>query len=374
MRGTASKWYNVRVYGAQGTYDGDPTYGDDAPGVQAAINAASQQGGTVYFPSGYYLLRTPLEIKGAISLTGYIGEVPHKGTGPLDRHEAFPRRRNNGTRYNGAWLLFQEPFGKPAILITGNGTVIRDLSFCHDQPLPTVTPWSPKPHDYVLDIVATDVLLSDLFFYNPTHAIRITLGQRIVLNRIFGQPLTKGIFIQRCVDTARFLDIAFWPYWSDHVAVKAWQKAHAVAIHSLWNDNPHFANLHLYAYKIGMHLGGKPEDGGTTRAFRVTDADMDECLIAMLIDRFAANFPVTGQVVNLTAGGFWDDNPDNLGISVVNENIRLQLTNIALSYLGGPGISVWATAATVVTIENIRVEFWNRAHTNKAAIMAVPGA
>lgn len=66
--GNAPDWYDVKAHGAIG--DG---VADDTAAVQSAINAASQAGGTVYFPAGRYLV-APVPVAGkpaaALSVNG----------------------------------------------------------------------------------------------------------------------------------------------------------------------------------------------------------------------------------------------------------------------------------------------------------------
>jgi len=50
-------WANVKAFGAIG--DG---MNDDAPGIQAAINAMASQGGTIYFPPGIYKTTAPIRV------------------------------------------------------------------------------------------------------------------------------------------------------------------------------------------------------------------------------------------------------------------------------------------------------------------------
>ncbi|MCR8633645.1 right-handed parallel beta-helix repeat-containing protein [Paenibacillus radicis (ex Xue et al. 2023)] len=63
-----SFYYNVKDYGAQG----NGRYGqDDAPYIQAAINAASaDKGGTVYLPPGDYVIKSSLFMRSKVHLLG----------------------------------------------------------------------------------------------------------------------------------------------------------------------------------------------------------------------------------------------------------------------------------------------------------------
>jgi hypothetical protein len=67
-----SPWYNVKDYGAQGADRYDQ---DDAPFIQAAINAAMISGGTVYLPAGRYIIKTGLFLRSKVHLLGAGAEA-----------------------------------------------------------------------------------------------------------------------------------------------------------------------------------------------------------------------------------------------------------------------------------------------------------
>ncbi|WP_201318444.1 nitrous oxide reductase family maturation protein NosD [Paenibacillus sp. EPM92] len=65
----AGPWLNVKDYGAKG---GGLVFENDAPAIQAAINAAgsSRFGGTVYVPPGRYIIDAPLFLYSNVRLIG----------------------------------------------------------------------------------------------------------------------------------------------------------------------------------------------------------------------------------------------------------------------------------------------------------------
>ncbi|UQZ87265.1 Poly(beta-D-mannuronate) C5 epimerase 2 [Paenibacillus konkukensis] len=64
-------WYNVKDFGAVG----EGLYDDDAPYIQAAIDAAASKGGTVYFPPGSYCINRGLIMRSKVHLLGAGAEV-----------------------------------------------------------------------------------------------------------------------------------------------------------------------------------------------------------------------------------------------------------------------------------------------------------
>lgn len=66
QRAETPAWHNVKDYGAgSGRFDLD-----DTPFIQAALNAAVRNGGTVYFPAGIYYLKTNLVLYSKVKLLG----------------------------------------------------------------------------------------------------------------------------------------------------------------------------------------------------------------------------------------------------------------------------------------------------------------
>ncbi|WP_306802712.1 glycosyl hydrolase family 28-related protein [Streptomyces sp. DH8] len=61
---TPLDWFNVKDYGAAGN-----NAGDDTAAIQAAIDAAAAEGGTVYFPTGRYIVK-PTATGPALTITG----------------------------------------------------------------------------------------------------------------------------------------------------------------------------------------------------------------------------------------------------------------------------------------------------------------
>jgi hypothetical protein len=69
---TNSWWFNAKDFGAQGNERYDQ---DDAPAIQAAINAAAIYGGTVYLPAGRYVIKTGLFVRSKVHLLGAGAEA-----------------------------------------------------------------------------------------------------------------------------------------------------------------------------------------------------------------------------------------------------------------------------------------------------------
>ncbi len=94
--------YNVKDYGAEGSYDyGNTTHDanpNDTAAIIAALEAASETGGTVYFPAGHYRIVDTLYIPDNITLLGdtnYQSGIFFDDVGMVDIPEAMVYYGNN---------------------------------------------------------------------------------------------------------------------------------------------------------------------------------------------------------------------------------------------------------------------------------------
>jgi hypothetical protein len=348
--GIATGIYDVKAYGAVG--DG---VADDASGIQHAIQSASSSGGgLVWIPPGVYRLgsnglRIPRQVIVA-------------GTGWWD---------------NGSWFYVdRESVSVVVVDPSARGSVIRDVAVKYDQPDHTSTgPWNPRDYVPAFDIQADDVYIHNVLLYNPTRGIYIhnergSVG-RVILDRIWGQPLLEGIAIDNALDAIKVNNVHFWPFWNNKTPVRDFVADNAEAVKSFRNDNPHFSNIFAFGYKFGFHFGmsrGDPTNHGITSKFRIANADLDFCRVGLQVD--GPN--TTGQVVNFTAQG--DGTLSSpAGLRVEASGVRIQGSNLRVTDFAGNGIRAEGKGS-VVFLENVWVETWNKSGRGFPGVEAFRGA
>jgi Pectate lyase superfamily protein len=130
--------FNVRDYGARGDRSQD-----DAPAIQAAIDAAaSPPGGTVFIPAGQYILNTRLHITSGLTVQGegYGGEdsargsilIPTSTSGPATAIAVASREPVIFENFQVTSLVPPAPTGIPHILLDappGDSALNLDSTF-----------------------------------------------------------------------------------------------------------------------------------------------------------------------------------------------------------------------------------------------------
>src|SRR5207249_12191686 len=141
----------------------------------------------------------------------------------------------------------------------GRGVIIRDIAIRYCQPKPSGAGWAPRDYPYAIRLRADDTYLHNIFLLNPTRGISVenptgAVG-RVVLDRIWGQPLLAGIQIDDAKDVVTVNNVHFWPFWSQTDHISSYQMRNGHAIRSFRNDNPRFSNIFALGYANGFYFG-----------------------------------------------------------------------------------------------------------------------
>ncbi|WP_336775099.1 glycosyl hydrolase family 28-related protein [Paenibacillus sp. MMO-58] len=340
-------WYDVRDYDAKG--DGQQP---DHVAIQAAINAAAANGGgVVWLPPGTYLLQAGITVTEQVQIVG----------------AGWPAHWVEGQRNPGTWIRVEDE-GFSAFTVKASGATIRDVAFVYDQERsnPLRNGWEPRNFQHAIHVWGTDVTLDGIHLYNATRGILVNhpsgvIG-RVSLNRIWGQPLQEGIYIDNAHDVIKVNNVHLWPFWTDALGDKRkteglyareYQKQHGVAIRSGRNDNPHFSNIFALGYGHGFlfqYRNGGKDDSGPTSKFMIVNADLDFCGKAIEVN----GLDTTGQIVNLNAQG---DKEDIVGIALTALSARVQATNIRLTHF--PTNAIRVNNHCVIHLSNIWIQDWN---------------
>jgi hypothetical protein len=334
----AGVFVNVRDYGAVA----QPNV-DDGPAFRAAIaRAKSNGGGVVLVPPGIYRINTQVVIDAVVALEG------------VGTHPGAVTAIGQGSVIN---------FGSiNPIRVTGRGASVRNLAFFADQPL-SGPGWSPNPTiNFAISVECDDVLVQDIVLYAVTNGISVmkpggggSVG-RVVLDRIFGQPIATGILIDTARDSVTVSNVHFWPYWTVDSNIIGWQSGNGVGILSQGNDNPFFDNIFCLNYSRGIQFGASSvsQMGPTvTSKFHLSNADFDYCGTGIYIDGSG----VTGQASNISIQGA-SGKPQGIWIG---NDVRFQCTNLHVRDYAGNGVRVQGTNSWA-TFENVWIANWNTSH------------
>jgi hypothetical protein len=336
----AGVFVNVRDFGAvaQGNVD-------DGPAFRAAIaQVSSLGGGVVFVPPGIYRINTQVVLDAVVALVG------------VSVHPGRAWAQNNGSVLSFGTIT--------PVKVTGRGASVRNLAFVGDQS-PWASGWEPTNTggNYALSVESDDVFVQDIVLY-ATLGISVrhpNLGSsvgRVVLDRIFGQPFSVGVLIDRALDVVTVSNVHFWHYWTDDPAIVGYQSGTTTGILSLRNDNPMFDNIFTWGLSRGIHFGSSTD--GCTNKFHISNAGFEQCGTGIYIDGNGT----TGQTTNISIQGA-AGKPH--GILIGADNVRFQCTNLNIRDYAGNGVRV-AGMNSWAAFENISVSNWNTSHQSFPAV------
>lgn len=226
---------NVLDFGAKGDAKTDNT-----AAFQKALDSANELGGgTVFAPLGQYLFKGHLTIPANTTLAGIFTAPP-----------AFVRDQ-------GTVLLPTEGKGSadgpPFISAAGTNATLRGLAIYYPEQDENAA--EPTPYPWTIGKVGhDDFTVLDVALTNPYQAMDLTGAGRHYIARVYGQPISIGIYVDNIFDVGRIENIHFWPFWTMKPAMRQWISANGVALRFARTDWEYVLNTFVLGYKIGYHF------------------------------------------------------------------------------------------------------------------------
>lgn len=253
---------NVRDFGAVG--DGVT---DDTAAFQAAMKAVAERGGTASVPVGDYLIKTHLVVPSKVTLEG-VWKIP----------TAFTQR-------HGSTLLAVEGAGSedgpPFITLQPNAT-IKGLTIFY----PNQKPEAIQKYPWCVACAGGDnSSIVDCLLVNPYNGVDFgskPSGRHYIRN-LYGQPLRRGIFVDKCYDIGRIENVHFWPfwYWREGSEFAKWWTKNGEAFIFARSDWEYVFNTFCFGYGIGYRFV-KSKDGAMNGNLLGIGADAAD--IAVLVE------------------------------------------------------------------------------------------
>lgn len=252
----------------------DPTgVGTSDVGMAAAIADAQVKGANVKAGVGTFRFTAPIAGATGVSIVGSGCGGAYTATG-------------------GATVFY---FNHTGIGIVASGSSNRYEYFRTLRDQPADKPgWTPNANAYDIDttVPVNDVYFQNIIFTNPTKAVAIRAGSgRVWFDKIGGQPMTSGIFIEAAYDVVRMHQIHWWPYWSQGPNIQQWTLNNCIGIDSWRNDDPtlddYFAIWLFKAINIGQwtNPGAAPNlPAGTTALLKMSNVQFDICQYGYYVD------------------------------------------------------------------------------------------
>src|SRR5208283_901251 len=233
---------------------------DDTGAIQAALNAVgSSRGGVVFLPRGSYLIKTHLVIPAGTSLVG-VAHAPQRYT-DKSPGSTLLAVEGAGSTEGTAFLTLEGPNSTlDGITVLYPNQVVADA--------PIAYPWTVRGG------AGDNISLINVLLVNPYQAVDLATqgGGRHYIRGLYGQPLFKGIWVDKCYDIGRIHDVHFWPFWSLDKKILDFTMARATAYIFQRSDWEVVENVFCWGYRVGIELSAS-KDGATNG--QMTDVDLD---------------------------------------------------------------------------------------------------
>ncbi len=231
---------SVKDWGAKG--DGAT---DDTAAIQAAIDAvySGDGGGTIAVPHGQYRVSSTITVRDYVRLVGGDGV----GAGDYSRSCGF-------RVYTGRAAANTYGFD----MKTGSG--LCGFHFWYPEQV-VVTEATPVVYGWTIGSSTTtadergSVCLQDLFFYNSYAAIRLYNCNKFIVERIYGQPFSTGIYADYCLSPCTLRDVRFDTFYAASTdALYTWIHTNGRAFDIRQVQGLFAYNLQAKGYKEGFYL------------------------------------------------------------------------------------------------------------------------
>lgn len=306
----ADRGVDVRDYGAVGNGTAN-----DAPAIQAAINALGTAGGVVQFGPRTYRLASAITISG--SSVRLQGAGFTEGGGPGE----------------GTWLTV-DLTGFTPITFTGaaaRGSAVRDIAVRQTHNATQNAAWAPTNYDYVFRV--TDCLggvdFDNVMLSGVNRGIYCRNSGRSDFRRIRGQVFTAGIEIDESYDTSRIQNLHFWPYWSANDNVVRWQQANGDALIFRRCDGVFVDQSFVLGYRSMFRFTSSA--AGYTQKFSIGQAYADFVKHGLLVEAAGTDGQIDAMTVQceiFNAGGA--PLPGSIGIHVNTSASLIQIGSLRI--------------------------------------------
>ena len=317
---------------------------DDTRSIQAALDAAGKRGGgIVSLPAGSYLIGGHLRIPAGTTL---LGEA------------RAPRLYDPKTP--GTTLLAVEGAGSvegtPFITVDGPNSTLEGVTVFYPNQIvaekPVAYPWTIRGG------AEANISLINLLLVNPYQAVDLSGGSgRHYIRGLYGQPLSKGLHIDKCYDVGRIEDIHFWPFWTLDKRVLSFQWEQATAFIFQRTDWEMVQNIFCWGYRVGIEFSAS-KDGAMNG--QLINVGLDAVDIGILARE------TQGPGVSFTNLSIANDNNGRehiaiLGVDGEKEASNRVITGTSFIYINGGSfwgawnrIIRWQTTG-VITLANSRL-------------------
>lgn len=344
----ADRPVHVREFGAVG--DGVT---NDAPAIQAAVDAmAATGGGVLQFGPRRYRLASPVVIDGVSVILQGTGFT--EGPAPRD----------------GTWFTIAAT-GFTPFTFTGvntRGCAVRDIAVHQTHAAAQVPGWAPTDYDFVFRVqdCLGSVDFANVFLCAVNRGIWIDNSGRFNIQRLRGQVFTRGIEIDRSLDIGRIDHIHFWTFATVDPDVVAWQQQNLDALLLRRNDGIFLDDIFVLGARSVLRFASSAS--GVTTKFYVGNLYADFAQYAVWVEGNG----VDGQIANATTQGeaiapVGAVMPGGSGLRIDGNNARLHIGNLRIDAVESNAIRINGTGNRV-DVFSFRAQGYNSLNNGSSAI------
>ncbi len=306
----ADRGVDVRDFGALGNGTAN-----DAPAIQAAINALGTAGGVVQFGPRTYRIASAITISST--------SVRLQGAGFAE----------GGQPGEGTWLTVDQTGFTPFTFsgVAARGSVVRDMAFRQSHTAPQDAAWAPTNYDFLFRV--TDCLggvdFDNVMLSGINRGILVRNSGRTDFRRIRGQVFTTGIEIDEGYDTSRILNLHLWPFFSANNNVVRWQQANGDALVFRRCDGVFVDQAFVLGYRSMFRFTSSA--AGYTQKFSIGQAYADFVRHGIWVEAAGTDGQIDAMTVQceiFNAGGA--PLPGSFGIYVNTNSSRVQVGSLRI--------------------------------------------
>jgi hypothetical protein len=312
---------------------------DDTPTFQKALDEVGAAGGGIVFvPTGRYLIKTHLLVPAGTSLVG-VGRAPM----------AFKAESPGSTllAVEGAGSVEGTPF---LTLLGPNSTLEGITVFYPNQVIaekPVPYPWSVRGHGDNVSIINT-------LLVNPYQAVDFATDQaaRHLVRGLYGQPLSKGIWVDQCYDIGRIQDVHFWPFWTQDKRIVDFTTTNGTMFIFQRTDWEVVEDIFCWGYHVGVEFSAS-QDGAMNG--QMTDINLDNVNVGLDV---SATQPYAVHISNLNIANA-GAGADHVAIWGRNGGKAAELSVRGASFWGSlKQVLRWENSGAV-SLSDARLISWN---------------
>jgi hypothetical protein len=343
---------DIRDFGAVGNGTTN-----DAPALQAAINALGSAGGTINLGARNYRLASAVNVN--------AGPVRIMGQG-----------YGEGGPGSGTWLTVDQTGFVPFTFsgIAARGSLVADLAVRQFHGAAQDAAWAPTGYDWFFRVLNClgGIEFENVLLSGVNRGIQVTNSGRTDIRRLRGQVFTTGVEFDEIFDVVRIANLHFWPFWSANNNVVRWQQANGDAMVFRRVDGVFVDQSFVLGHRTMFRFSSSAS--GYTQKFSIGQAYADFVRHGVLIEAPGTD----GQIDSMTVqceifNGGGAPVVGSIGVHVNTHSSRVQIGSLRVDDAEDNAIRV-EQHSNRLDIGALRVVNFNLRNNGAAAIHLVHAA